>query len=182
MSTPTGNKKRRIEAASNALSKPFRSPFKSVAAAKSSADTPGKAAHVDHSGQQAQEDSPRSARVVSVSTPLRNFRRSAPSPGSSVSVPNTDPDIRPILKKQRELEAKLREWKEDVDTIQQARKIEKDSKSVDDGKGEVDGELKVLTVKWRQASRIAADELFGIVKDRVNRWVGSSLLAVPRAA
>ena len=53
--------------------------------------------------------------------------------------------------------------------IQQAGKIEKDSLK-DNDKGEVDGELRALAVKWKTASRMAADELFGVVKDRVNRW------------
>ena len=52
--------------------------------------------------------------------------------------------------------------------IQQARKIEKDSLKEDE-EGEIDGELKALAVKWKMASRMSADELFGVVKDRVNR-------------
>lgn len=60
--------------------------------------------------------------------------------------------------------------KEELHVIQQARKIEKDS-SKEDEKGEIDGELKALAVKWKMATRMAADELFGVVKDRVNRQV-----------
>lgn len=58
--------------------------------------------------------------------------------------------------------------KEELHVIQQARKIEKDSlKEYEEG--EIDGELKALAVRWKMASRMAADELFGVVKDRVNR-------------
>ena len=58
--------------------------------------------------------------------------------------------------------------KEELHVIQQARQIEKDSLN-EDVDAEIDGELKVLVVKWKMASRMAADELFGVVKDRVNR-------------
>lgn len=61
--------------------------------------------------------------------------------------------------------------------IQQARKIEKDSLKHDEERGEIDGELKALAMKWKMASRMAADELFGVVKDRVNRQVIRSAVA-----
>lgn len=60
--------------------------------------------------------------------------------------------------------------KEELEAAEQARKIERDSWERDP-KGEVDGELVVLIGKWRGASRQAAEELFGMVRDRVNRLV-----------
>ena len=85
---------------------------------------------------------------------------------------NADPDIAPLLKTQRELERQLREIKEELDTAEQARKIERESRTKDPD-GKVDGELVVLIEKWRGASRVAAEELFGKVRDRVNRYVVS---------
>jgi Swi5-dependent recombination DNA repair protein 1 len=83
---------------------------------------------------------------------------------------NADPDIAPLLKAQRELERQLREVKEELDTAEQAGKIERESRKKDP-EGDVDGELVVLIGKWRGASRLAAEELFGKVRDRVNRYV-----------
>jgi len=40
---------------------------------------------------------------------------------------------------------------------------------------EIDGELLDLIEKWRAASQQAAEELFGKVRDRVNKWVISSI-------
>jgi len=53
---------------------------------------------------------------------------------------------------------------------EQARKIERESKKKGDGEV-VDAELIELAGKWKMASRQAAEELFGKVRDRVNRYV-----------
>jgi F0F1-type ATP synthase membrane subunit b/b' len=83
---------------------------------------------------------------------------------------NTDSDIAPLLRAQREMEKQLRELKEELDTAEQAGKIEADSAKKDPS-GEIDGELVELIEKWKTASRQAAEELFGKVRDRVNRLV-----------
>lgn len=86
---------------------------------------------------------------------------------------------------QRELERTLREVKEELDAAEQALKIEADSRrktqlrDEENGNigeewvwdGEIDGELVSLMGKWRGASQLAAEELFGGVRDRVNRFV-----------
>lgn len=177
MSTPLA-KKRRTDAAANALSKPFKSPFKTAiakdAADPNSASSPAPTTAHDSTASSLQQSksSPAKRTFAPAPSPF-GFRKSARStPKSpSVNVPNTDPDMRPILKIQRELEATLRELKEELDTIQQARKIENDSlkHGLD---AEIDGELKQLKEKWKTASRQAAEELFGGVKDRVNRMGG----------
>lgn len=61
--------------------------------------------------------------------------------------------------------------KEELDVVEQARKIEVDSERKGGVGGEVDGELRGLVRKWKGASRAAAEELFGGVKDRVNRCI-----------
>jgi Swi5-dependent recombination DNA repair protein 1 len=62
----------------------------------------------------------------------------------------------------------LREVKEELDAAEQARKIETESRKKDP-EGEIDGELVELIEKWKGASRQAAEELFGKVRDRVNK-------------
>jgi len=84
---------------------------------------------------------------------------------------NADPDFAPLLRAQRELEKQLREIKEELDTAEQARKIEAESAKKDPD-GEIDEELVGLIEKWKAASRQAAEELFGKVRDRVNRMGG----------
>jgi len=76
-----------------------------------------------------------------------------------------------LLRKQRELEKQLRELKEELETAEQARKIERESKKKKPD-GEIDGELVELIQKWTSASRLAAEEMFGNVRDRVNRMGG----------
>lgn len=58
--------------------------------------------------------------------------------------------------------------KEELDAAEQARKIETESRKKDP-EGEIDGELVELIEKWKGASRQAAEELFGKVRDRVNK-------------
>lgn len=60
--------------------------------------------------------------------------------------------------------------KEELEQAEQARKIEMESRTKDP-EAEVDGDLVVLIEKWTGASRLAAEELFGKVRDRVNRYV-----------
>jgi len=62
----------------------------------------------------------------------------------------------------------LRELKEELETAEQARKIERESKKKNPD-GEIDGELVELIQKWTSASRLAAEEMFGNVRDRVNK-------------
>jgi Swi5-dependent recombination DNA repair protein 1 len=179
MSTPAA-KRRRIDTASQTLSKPFRSPFK----------TPFKSplkASQERNPTTTQINTPLAAKTTNslLSNPAKT--PSLPAPSSSFAAPNrsprfkktftspvqaaalnADPDIAPLLRAQRELEKQLREVKEELDTAEQARKIEAESAKKDPD-GEIDGELVELIEKWQAASRQAAEELFGKVRDRVNR-------------
>jgi len=95
-----------------------------------------------------------------------------------MAVSNTDIAIAPILKSQRQLENKLRELKEELHTTRQAKKIETDSLKHKSCGAEIDGELIALARRWKTASRQAAEELFGGVKDRVNRYAAQRELCV----
>ncbi|PQE03268.1 dna repair dds20 mei5 protein [Rutstroemia sp. NJR-2017a BBW] len=175
MSTPAA-KRRRIEAANSTLQKPFRSPFKtpfkSPLLNRNSPNTPASA-----SGSTSTPSKPVNS-PLSLSTPVATpialasrasavrGKKTLASPVSSAAL-NADPDIAPLVKMQRDLERQLKEVKQELEVVEQARKIERDS-----GEGEIDGELVRLCEKWREASRGAAEELFGKVRDRVNRMGG----------
>ncbi|KAG9236831.1 hypothetical protein BJ875DRAFT_201477 [Amylocarpus encephaloides] len=174
MSTPSA-KKRRIDDASKTLSKPFRSPFKSFkSAVKAQEGTATPTAKTVLST--VLPDKPPSLNSIPTTprnlnlnrTPRSSAKKTFSSPVST-AVLNADPAIAPLLRAQRELERELRQLKEELDTAEQARKIEKEKRGED---GEIDGELKVLVTKWRGASRDAAEEMFGRVRDRVNRMGG----------
>jgi Swi5-dependent recombination DNA repair protein 1 len=181
MSTPAA-KRRRIDAASHTLSKPFRSPFKtpfkSPLKAPTSTSSLSTQPSVSTSLKTFTSDTLPVLPVLQEKTP--NLPSTTPKRASrakktfsspvSAAVLNADQDIAPLLKTQRELERQLREVKEELDQAEQARKIERESRKKDPD-GEVDGELVVLIEKWRGASRLAAEELFGKVRDRVNRYV-----------
>lgn len=169
MSTPAA-KRRRIDDASKTLCKPFRSPFKTPF------KSPVKAQ--DGTTTPVQNTTPSAKLVLSSNppklpntplnlnrTPRLVSRKKQFSSPVSTAVLNADPAIAPLLRTQRDLERDLRALKEELDTAEQARKIERETKD-----GEVDGELKVLIEKWRGASREAAEEMFGKVRDRVNRY------------
>ncbi|KAF7871639.1 hypothetical protein EAF04_003746 [Stromatinia cepivora] len=174
MSTPAA-KRRRIEAA-NTLQKPFRSPFKTPFKSPLIKAPPNTRASTAAATASTPLSSKSSISYPVVSIPSPNtatcIKKSFTSPVSA-AVLNADPDIAPLLKEQRELEKQLKEVKEELDMAEQAKKIERDSKAKDkDGNGEIDGELIQLCEKWKGASRLAAEELFGKVRDRVNRMGG----------
>jgi Swi5-dependent recombination DNA repair protein 1 len=187
MSTPA-SKRRRIDAASTTLSKPFRSPLKApVEATKPTNDQPAaknqstQLKNYESSGQNV-IGLPDSSKVTSIETmtPQRFWpvKKSFSSPIPHAAL-YADPDIANLVKTQRELENQLREVREQLDVAEQARKIERASNKRDPS-GEIDGELKALKQKWKQASREAAEDLFAGVRDRVNRYVRIDLLSCMR--
>ncbi|EHK96704.1 putative Swi5-dependent recombination DNA repair protein 1 [Glarea lozoyensis 74030] len=151
--------------ASKTLSKPFRSPFKTPF------KSPSKA--VDSEINQASstgklpvlgEKTPNL--LANPATPGARTKKTFTSPLQTARI-NADPTIAPLLRTQRELEKELRQLKEDLDTAEQARKIEAGKRGDD---GEVDAELRVLVAKWKSASRMAAEEMFGRQADSRSQW------------
>jgi Swi5-dependent recombination DNA repair protein 1 len=180
MSTPAA-KRRRIDAASQTLSKPFRSPFKrpfqSPLKAPPSTTTPPTQPGVSTPLKPPNSNTlsflpalPEKTPNLPFTIPNRSPRRKTFSSPLSAVVLNADLDIAPLLRTQKELERQLREVREELEQAEQARKIERESRKKYPN-GEVDGELVALIEKWRGASRLAAEELFGKVRDRVNRYV-----------
>ncbi|KAH6681376.1 hypothetical protein B0J14DRAFT_694924 [Halenospora varia] len=193
MSTPL-TKKRRINTASQTLSKPFRSPFKTPFKSPLKGTQPPNNTLVTGTPisrlanptilAEKNVNTPKLRPGNASSTPVRPLKtkRTFNSPVAAAAL-NNDPEIAVLLKVQRELEKELRSVKEEVDVAEQAWKIEGESRrkwerdvesGIRDGEwdGEVDGELVVLCEKWKGASRLAAEELFGRVRDRVNRMGG----------
>jgi Swi5-dependent recombination DNA repair protein 1 len=176
MSTPAA-KRRRIDAASQTLSKPFRSPFKSPLKSIPSNDS---TATPSQSSKASTAKTSISVLSDATKTPSLPAPTTSPAPTSTprqkktfsspvlTTALNADPDIAPLLRAQRELEKQLREVNEELDAAEQARKIETESRKKDQ-EGEIDGELVELIEKWKGASIQAAEELFGKVRDRVNR-------------
>lgn len=172
MSTPAA-KRRRIEAATNTLSKPFRSPFKSPLKSQPPfSNNPANAPLAPNASPTVLSEQKPNAGVSSLVTPRRLPGASKTvSPSASIAAQlNSDPGISQLLRTQRELEKELREVKEQLDTAEQAKKIEAGSREAN-ANGGIDGELIELIAKWKEASRQAAEELFGKVRDRVNRSV-----------
>ncbi len=173
-------KRQRTDAASYALSKPFRSPMKTH-----SADSSNKAPVpvLQPSCDVAQAGNDDTKKILEptkfpsqpAATPSRTKATENPfsSPISSTPI-NTDADIAALMKTEHHLKKELRELNEELDTGEQARRIEADSEKKTPG-GEVDEELVQLIVKWRAASRQAAEELFTGVRDRVNTYVVARL-------
>jgi Swi5-dependent recombination DNA repair protein 1 len=143
-------KRRRVEAASYTLSRPFRSPLK--AATKPETDrecsTLVSFASSPDEKQQARTLADRRILFSSSTTQTRvNF------PKESM--------LYHLLKEERQLEQELRGLKSELDTVEQAEKIETKEK---------DEELAGLIEKWKGAARTAAEEVFERVNDRVNRY------------
>ena len=154
-------KRQRVEAASQTLSKPFRSPFKS--AVKPHED-------LEHRASDGSPDPPTISNEKRPVGPAHTDRCTPSSPSQlRIAKPHrwrrdnssNEPVLNSLLKEERRLERELRELRAELDTVEQARKIETK---------EEDGELVGLIDKWKGAARAAAEEVFKRVSDRVNRY------------
>lgn len=67
-------------------------------------------------------------------------------------------------------DAVLKDLDRKLETVRQAKRIEVASEGERPGEA-VDQELRDLVIKWRGASRMAAEELFEIVRERVAKCV-----------
>ncbi|KAH0606637.1 uncharacterized protein H6S33_003471 [Morchella sextelata] len=148
-------KRRRLNVATNTLSKPFRSPLLS-GRKPSSNRTPPKA-----------PEEPQSPTPV-VASKARKIPTLVPrSRPLSFAKQPIDPELAALYKQQSQLEATLRSKKASLDTALQAVKIE--SAEYEDS----DEKLEELIEKWRGAARGAADVLFEYASERVSN-MGSS--------
>ena len=171
MSSPAA-KRRRLDTASHALSKPFKSPFQTPRKTNNEApSTPSQSQQITSSviGSSQERPAPpksptKPAQTPTTITPARSLtlaQRSHISPLSSS--PTRDPHLNSLQKQHTALLSTLSTLRAELDTYTQALKIETSGK---------DAELEALIAKWKGASRDAAEEIFGGVKDRVNRMGG----------
>lgn len=168
MFTPAA-KRRRLDTASRALSQPFKSPFQTPR--KTNDEVPRQPEQTTSSGiglAQHQPVPPKSPTTQALdptpTTPARSLalaQRSHISPLSSSLT--RDPHLSSLQKQHSALLSTLSTLRAELDTYTQALKIETSGK---------DAELEALIAKWKGASRDAAEEMFGGVKDRVNRMGG----------
>jgi hypothetical protein len=180
-------RRRRIEGAASKLSKPFKSPLrkpvqgtvdKEKAISNSSIKTEAgeqERQHVD--GKNAQEDRTPSDSIPSKPTSLTSSSPVSPFPSlqnrkrkptSNQMTPSkkgilADPVISELQKEQRALQSRLSALRSELDTVQQALRIESSSK---------DTELEALILKWKTVSQEAAEEVFEGARERVSRMGG----------
>ncbi|KAK0630165.1 hypothetical protein B0T17DRAFT_635961 [Bombardia bombarda] len=76
-----------------------------------------------------------------------------------------------MRKTQRETSVHLRAMQQELDVIRQAGRIER--QTLARGGGEVDAELKEVTERWRLACRQAAEDVFELIKGRVENMGGA---------
>lgn len=174
MSTPAA-KRRRVEAASTTLSKPFKSPFKTSAEAtvrsvNQSAEPheTTSRSHANHLNTAIHATTTTNSLPTLTHTNVSGYNRKTGSKPMSAAL-NADPTITQLTKTQRELENLLRESREQLDIAKQALKIETDAKN-SQTYNENDGELRSLIQKWKTVSRAAAEDLFTGIRERVNRY------------
>ncbi|KAL4799034.1 hypothetical protein BDV19DRAFT_385714 [Aspergillus venezuelensis] len=177
--TPNG-KRRRLEQASSALSKPFKSPLRRDTPAptvKQEASSPGlegvaapKPSQQSEIPSSTRESSyspaatPRSASSLPTPPPTRKrtllgVGRPIPSRPSAI----TDPEISNLQKQQRELQSRLSTLRSELDTVQQALRIESSNRHE---------ELETLISKWKKVSQDAAEEVFTGAQERISRMGG----------
>ncbi|PCG97952.1 Tetratricopeptide-like helical [Penicillium occitanis (nom. inval.)] len=158
MSQPPSHqaKRRRLDNTASALLRPFKSPLPKSAQRKEPA-TPDEAATTSNSNlrQQIPSHPHKPATPITPSSPSLNIKTSNPE--------SKDPEILFLRKKRLTLQSQLTSLRTELDTAQQALRIESSSR---------DDELRALRLKWRGISQKAAEELFETAKEKIGRMGG----------
>jgi Swi5-dependent recombination DNA repair protein 1 len=173
-SPPMTAKRRRLNNATNTLSKPFVSPLKTTDALKTPSKSrrsnviatsnppyvPSTLAHTISATNPVAPPKPQSAGPSAItpvrSNPVRKYAYSTPF------AKRADPAEQAVQKEITSLELQIKAVRNDIDALNQAAKYTSDT----------DNDLEELAVKWKLASQNAAEEIFGSVKERVNRMGG----------
>ncbi|KAF2401656.1 hypothetical protein EJ06DRAFT_474293 [Trichodelitschia bisporula] len=156
-------KRRRV----NALHKPFVSPLKRPNNDATHPSTPrteqGTATTSVTNPKTPQSNAKVPSSSRSFHTPLATHAASSHQTPQRRNAPTTPTDKRITSTKIRSLEASIIRQRQDIDILRQAVSIASSTKGA---------ELEELTVKWRDAARLAAEEVFAGARDRVNRMGG----------
>ncbi|PKY07614.1 hypothetical protein P168DRAFT_302507, partial [Aspergillus campestris IBT 28561] len=161
-------KRRRLDATASTLSKPFKSPLRrppaTAAEAAAAPHTPTK--HEEqpststpqaHSTPDTITTTPRTAITTTTSTPTPTSKR------KHTPLLPADPALLHLHKQQRAFQARLSSLRSELDTAQQALRLECSTQ---------DAELEVLVAKWRVVAQSAAEEVFEGASERVARMGG----------
>ncbi|KAL4766648.1 ubiquitin ligase complex subunit HRD3 [Aspergillus foveolatus] len=173
-SIPNG-KRRRLDQATTALSKPFKSPLRrptpAVKDEVASPKTEGMATTSSFTKTNTPDEQdgstalPISSSKNALPIPPPTRKRTLPGQGLTPArkpVPS-DPEVLDLQKRQRELQSRLSSLRSDLDTVQQALRIESSSS---------DEELEALIMKWKKVSQDAAEEVFSGAQERISRMGG----------
>ena len=149
--------KRRRLGASAALSKPFKSPFRSIPTPSSNSLTPNAASA---------NPSPHDTRPTLPQYPsndIKGQKRNSSGSLLPISNPEIDPETSGLLLQKAFLRTQVTNLRAMLDGAKQALRIQRSGK---------DTELEALIIKWRFISQAAADEVFIGAKERVDRMGG----------
>jgi Swi5-dependent recombination DNA repair protein 1 len=176
-SPPTTAKRRRLNNATHTLSKPFVSPLKTADANNLQTPTksrrsnviapantpyiPSTLAHTINAATWTPLSKPQLSRPPAI-TPVRSNSVRRPA-YSTPFAKRLDPAEQAVQKAITSLEMQIKAVRNDIDALNQAAKYTNDSS---------DNDLEELAIKWKAASQAAAEEIFGSVKERVNRMGG----------
>jgi Swi5-dependent recombination DNA repair protein 1 len=176
-SPPITAKRRRLNNATHTLSKPFVSPLKTadannlqtptksrrsnVIAPENTPYVPSTLAQTINAATSTPSSKPRSSKPPAI-TPVRSNSVRRPA-YSTPFAKRSDPAEQAVQKAITSLEMQIKAVRNDIDALNQAAKYTNDSS---------DNDLEELAIKWKAASQAAAEEIFGSVKERVNRMGG----------
>ncbi|KAF7619571.1 putative DNA repair protein Dds20/Mei5 [Aspergillus flavus] len=185
-STDLNRKRRRVESAASALSKPFKSPLrrppqvsetKHEALSKEEKNVAPRPS-LKHNNADINDartlpvisSSPSSAHALAYTIPtspssLESRKRKAQINHLAASKKPvfSDPVILDLQKQERALQSRLAILRSELDTAQQALQLESSSK---------DADLQSLITKWKSVSQSAAEEVFSGAQERVARMGG----------
>ena len=172
MSSPLSVKRRKLNESTARLSKPFVSPLRAPkadpqprAAEDNENETgylPSTLAHTVKAIPVADATTFKNTNKLSDLTPAKSTPIRKQQAYTTTSK-RKDPAEFQAERAITSLEMEIRKVKNDIDTLNQAAKLRSTT---------TDTDLEALTQKWKQGSQSAAEELFGAVKERVNRMGG----------
>ena len=180
MASPPTAKRRRLNNATNTLTRPFVSPLKSADSINANNTTtptksrlggvavdnktpyiPSTLAYTINAATSRTPYKPQS-NLASARTPVRSNSVRRPA-YSTPFAKRLDPAEQTLQKDITAIELQIKSVRNDIDLLNQAAKYSSDA---------TDHDLEELSVKWKLASQSAAEEIFGTVKERVNRMGG----------
>lgn len=181
MSTPQA-KRRRLNEATKTLYKPFKSPFRtplkpSIGDGPPSSEPPEIPVHINKTSEPSTVPAEPAASTnndeqAPITTTCSTVVAPAPGPSSlkgfkipvSLSKPSTPSRLasRNTVSKPS-VAREIMQLRNEIQMLTQAQTLATSTK---------DDDLVALIEKWRMASRAAAEELFGVTRDRVNRMGG----------